>query len=359
MKIVHLNWAFPIGGLESILVDTINEQVKTESVFLVIINSVVNSLVLDRVSKSVKVIILQRKPGSRNILPIVRLNWLLCRIAPDIVVCHNSSLIRVLKLRRYKTALHFHHIMTDHYEDHSRDIGKYNTVFSISNAVSDSLMRKAHIDKPVLVYNGLPLSEIKEKQTYDYRRFRIVQIGRLNHKIKGQDILLKACGIIIGKYRLRNIEVSFVGEGSSRGYLEGLVRKLDIEHYCSFLGEQARSWVFKHLCKYNLLVQPSRVEGFGNTVIEAMAARIPVLVHNMYGPMEIIQNGKYGYCFGIGDANDCAAKILQIIADYGGEDTRTKLDLAYDYVRKNFDITQTAKSFLDEYRKVLGSNNEM
>ncbi len=43
-----------------------------------------------------------------------------------------------------------------------------------------------------------------------------------------------------------------------------------------------------------------------------MLAKIPVLVSNIEGPLEIIENGKYGFYFKSGDVEDLTHKILKI-----------------------------------------------
>ena len=57
-----------------------------------------------------------------------------------------------------------------------------------------------------------------------------------------------------------------------------MVVELNLEKHVRFLGNQSREYVYSHLKDYDLFVQPSRFEGFGLTVAEAMAACVPVLV---------------------------------------------------------------------------------
>ena len=66
-----------------------------------------------------------------------------------------------------------------------------------------------------------------------------------------------------------------------------LTAELHAETYVRFLGKQTQDYVAAHLTDYDLFVQPSRWEGFGLTVAEAMAAGVPVLVSEGQGPAEV------------------------------------------------------------------------
>ncbi|MBK9737018.1 MAG: glycosyltransferase family 4 protein [Saprospiraceae bacterium] len=152
------------------------------------------------------------------------------------------------------------------------------------------------------------VDDILLKNNNNSTTFKIVQVGRLEHEIKGQHILINALNILINKYSVRNIHLDFIGEGSSLKYLMKLTDKLSVTKYVSFLGLCDREYIYTHLRDYNVLVQPSLFEGFGLTVVEALAAGIEVLVSDVDGPLEIIEKTGYGYIFKSGNAEDCGSK---------------------------------------------------
>jgi len=130
--------------------------------------------------------------------------------------------------------------------------------------------------------------------------------------------------------------------------MKELAINLRIEDRVNFLGLRYRDYVYNNLCEYDLYLQPSRFEGFGLTVAEAMAAKVPVLVSDIDGPIEIIDNGKYGNYFKVGDVEDCANQILHIYNNYS--DVCQKIESAYKRVVDNYSITQTAKRYIEEYK---------
>ncbi len=171
--------------------------------------------------------------------------------------------------------------------------------------------------------------------------------------IKGQHILLEALSLLINKYNFENLHIDFIGEGSSLDYLSGLVDKLNLKNYVSFLGLCDREYIYSHLKDYILLVQPSLYEGFGLTIVEAMAAGIEVLVSDIDGPLEIIEKIGYGHKFKSGNAGDCALKIYEI---YSTRDVNT-LQLSAKRQRlactELFDIKNTVENYLAEYKKLI------
>lgn len=349
MKILHLIWSFSTGGAETMLVDIMNEQSKCEEIHLIIVNNIYNKGVLDNISKQVKVHFINRKPGSRNLIPILKLNILISKIKPDIIHCHNFEMVQILfrKLIHSKIFLTVHGIGVS-VKYHS----KYDKIFAISKAVQKDIKMNSGLDAS-LVYNGINFDRMKRKEDYNFDLFHIVQVSRLDHNKKGQDILIKALNILVNKKNLKNIHVDFIGEGKSLEYLTELVSKYNLDEYVEFLGLKDREYIYDHLKDYNLLVQPSIYEGFALTVIEGFAAGLPVLVSNIHGPMEIIQSGKFGYYFQVSNEEDCADKILMIMHEYEKKDFKDKMEINYEFAKNQFDVRITAKNYIDEYRKVL------
>lgn len=171
---------------------------------------------------------------------------------------------------------------------------------------------------------------------------KLLQISRLDHKKKGQDLLIKAAAIL-----KPGVDVTFIGDGESVDYLKKLTSDLGLDNSVHFLGKQSQEYISSHLKDYDLFVQPSRREGFGLTVAEAMAAKVPVLVSSGQGPAEVTENDKYGWLFKNGDAEDLANQISYIFAHY--DEALSKVDQAKEHVCRQYDVTVTAKRYLELY----------
>lgn len=349
MKIAHIIFSLNIGGTESLLIDIINQQVLANPVFLIIINKNINRDLFHKIDKRVVVFCLNRKEGSRNPLFLLRFNWILKRIKASVLHCHNHKGINMIASYFKKDVL-----LTLHTTGVPADnLGKYQKLFAISEGVQKDIKDRTGI-LPELVYNGIDFTKIKPKKKSSAFRnvdFKLVQVGRLDHGTKGQHILIEAIGLLQRK-GIINISLDFIGDGDSMDFLTGQVNQLKLNHKIRFLGMKNRSYIGEHLKDYDLLVQPSLIEGFGLTIVEAIFARIPVLVSNLEGPMEIIDKGKWGTFFEKGNVDALALNLLKIM-HMNDDEKNDMTEGAYLYARARFDIHNTAKKYLAEYKEYV------
>ena len=362
MKVTHIFWSLGFGGIETMLVNIANEQAKAGAeVSIIIINDWLEKSLVDTLSSRVRLVCLNRKLHSRSLSFIYQLNRVLDRLSPDVIHLHCSELIRLLCNKQSRVAcstLHdlpigsvrrgrlmnlvpFAHMVLAR-SSNVVNIDEVPLVFSISNAVQQALHDNYGVESTV-VCNGIVTSRfVSRPKTMPGRQLRIVMVSRLEHDKKGQDLLIRAVAALQG-----TVTVDFIGIGSSMEYLKQLTAELHAETYVRFLGKQTQGYVATHLADYDLFVQPSRWEGFGLTVAEAMAAGVPVLVSEGQGPAEVIQVNRYGWVFANGDADDLQRQIVFIKEHYG--EAMTKADEAKDYVRNTYDVSVTARAYLQNY----------
>lgn len=345
MKIVHILFSFTYGGIETMLVNILNEQCKHADVTIILINKHYSQTLIDKINKKVKFIKINRPPKSRNPYYIIKMNWLIGNIKPNIIHTHSSDIVRYLLPSFRKKAVNTIHDTPN--QTHFPYIKYYLKVFAISKSVYSGL--KEHGYNSIIVENGINPNSffIREENSSDI--FNIVQVGRLMHHKKGQDLMIKASSELV-KRGITNFHIDFIGEGPSLEYLENLVYINKLDTYITFLGNKDTTYIETHLKNYSLLVQPSRIEGFGLTVTEAMAAKVPVLVSGQEGPMEIIANGQFGYYFKNENVEELADKIQEIMNKEIIE-IKNLTEKAYQRVQECYNIKNTALKYLLEYRK--------
>lgn len=137
----------------------------------------------------------------------------------------------------------------------------------------------------------------------------LVFVGRLTRQ-KGVDTLIKA---------MSNLDDSFMldiyGDGEDEAALKQLTSDLNIDAKVKFHGRKDDPW--QYIKKYNIYVMPSRWEGPGHTIIEALSYGIPSIVSNCpYGPEETVGFGEYAEVFNVDDTKGLAQKIKTIWQSY-------------------------------------------
>lgn len=344
MKILHMIYCMGVGGAQTMLVDIMNEQCQNDEVHLIVINNYYSDNLLKEINNKVHIHKINRPQGSKNLYYILKLNILLLKINPNVVHSHDSSIIKLLFINAPK-------IITIHDTGlETTSLQKYNSVVSISDAVHQDLKHRANIDSTI-IENGIVVKNIRYRkfalETPLNRPYKIVQVSRLSLPKKGQDILIRATSILIKKRY--NIELTFIGDGESRKELEKLAEDENINSNVRFLGVQNRNYIYSELCKYDLFVQPSRNEGFGLTVAEAIASGIPVLVSDIEGPMEIIEKGKYGFYFKNDNVQSCANAIEFILNNI----TTINSSSNRQHILELYDIRNTVEQYNKVYKKLL------
>ena len=348
MKIVHIIYAMYGGGSENLLIDTVNEQVKTEQVAVIVVNDCYRESMINEIDKRVKVVLLKRKVASKNPFPIIKLNYLLHKINPDVIHIHSYSLPKIL-LGMFKKKL----VYTIHALNIPMDLShKVRFMIAISDAVKQDAASRSHTPI-VTIPNGINTDKIeshdnipKDKNT----TFRIIQLGELNIQVKGQDILIEAMAMLEEK-GIRNIEVDFIGEGKDKELLQKLAIDKNVSKRINFIGQKTREYIYSHLKDYDLMCHPSRSEGFGLVIAEGLAAGLPMLVPDVGGPYEVIANGKYGCTFANESAEDCATKIEYIMRNYN--EIAAKCNNGREYVIGKYSVARMVKEYINAYKEYI------
>ena len=346
MKVIaHIHWSLATGGTETLLVDIVNEQVKDSSVQIniIVMNDEIYLPLLSKIDKRCHVYLVNRKVGSKNPFPILKLHFFLYKIRPDIIHIHGIDLVNYIWYPWAKKVRTIHSLLCG-----PAEYKYFRALYCISDAVREFTCKQGYPNARTIP-NGIVCSCISHNKKVDHDGFKIVQVSRLVHQHKGQHILIDALDILVHQKGITNVTVDFIGEGPSYEYLNRLVSQKGLTSYVNFLGNRPRKYVYERICHYNLFVQPSISEGFGLTIAEAMAAQIPILVSDIPAPMEIIGNGRYGLFFRSQDSMDLSDRIAAIVE--GGYEEEM-IRAAYQHVKSMYDISITAETYLNEYKKI-------
>lgn len=141
------------------------------------------------------------------------------------------------------------------------------------------------------------------------RPLTAVYVGRLVPE-KGLDTLIAAW--IDAFAPDDNVRLLMIGEGALRDSFDALIHGHGREHQLHLLG--ARTDVEHFLSRADFGVLPSLYEGLSNTLLEYMAAGLPVLGTRVSGTEDFIEPGKCGWIVEPGDVAGMAACLREIAA---------------------------------------------
>ena len=154
-----------------------------------------------------------------------------------------------------------------------------------------------------------PLPFKMEDIKNNYLNKRVISIGRYSYE-KGNDLLLQVWKIVEGK--ILGWALDIFGNGTREPYYSQM-QQLGIDSSrCHLYGPTID--VKNEYMNSSIFVLPSRFEGFGLVLIEAMACGVPVIAFDCEnGPRSIITDGVDGFLIPPFDLNAYAEKILLLI----------------------------------------------
>lgn len=333
MKIMYLLFSFTVGGTERLVANICNQmEAQNEEVYLYIINDLIDANLLNTLNENIHVKLLRRKVGSKDkISPLFKVAKYIKKNKIDVVHCNSFNapeLLILSKIVNHNCKV----VSTIHGMGQFENIGK-NKIFlknwicdkfiGISNAVVEDIVAAGIDEKKVArVYNGIETKKYNcaKLKKYDENAIVIGCVARIMPELKGQDVLLEAIKIV--KKQHTKVIALFAGgvaenQQSDYEYLKKYVRDNSLEENVKFLGSLDN--IPEFLNKIDICVVPSRSEGFGLALVEAMAMGVPCVASNIAGPREIIKKTDLGMLFESNNSVDLASKLENMIVDFVNE----------------------------------------
>ena len=323
MKVMHFLALGRYGGIETLMREYAHYS-NHDNIFVFVWGG--GEVYEDLKAEGVKTIVLNERNGS-TIRIVKRLIKLCVNERIDVIVTHNNSpqfRMLVIWLRLFhpsiKTIAYAHtygHGIVK-YNTHIKNIlskplntigfRSANAVIAISKSVKDSLIKLVHVppSKISVIYNGVNLDRFEPRKNLEiYDSVKIIFVGRII-KEKGVQNILEVFSLLRD---LENWQLSIVGDGPYRKELEHISYLMHLTERVQFLGE--RDDIPQLLkCQDIFIHMPEYEEGFGITVIEAMAAGLLCICKKTGGIPEIIEDGVSGILV---DTNEDLTNILKTI----------------------------------------------
>ena len=199
------------------------------------------------------------------------------------------------------------------------DFNKY--IVAISNDAKKELLscNKINTNKVNVIYNGIDIEKysadkknnISSKKSLGVQDSDIVigTVARLSEE-KDQITLIDAFSKINSQVRIKLV---IAGDGPCKQKLQDHVEKLNLSEKVMFLG--FRNDIPNILKALDIFVLSSLTEGISLTLLEAMAANLPIVATDVGGNPEVVEDGLTGFLVPSKSCDEMAKKIEDLISN--------------------------------------------
>ncbi len=190
-------------------------------------------------------------------------------------------------------------------------------IIAVSQGVRDDLVGNFGLppEKIAVVYDPVDLRRVRDLGAepaghpwFASVRPVIASAGRMTSQ-KDFPTLLRAFAILRRTYPARLV---LIGDGPEKNRLRGLAWELGVAEDTAFVGYRPNP--YKYMARASVFVLPSKFEGFGLVLVEAMALGVPVVSTCCpSGPEEILRRGADGLLVPVGDHERLASAITRLL----------------------------------------------
>jgi len=207
-----------------------------------------------------------------------------------------------------------------------------------------NLKKVLKLDSTV-IFNPIKIDKASKKKIQYFSKFKglkILSIGRLTDQ-KDQITILKSLNILNQK----KIDFRFflIGSGHKINELKNYVKNNNLSNQVRFAGFKVNA--YKYIGSADLFILSSKFEGLPNVLIEAQLQGVPIISSDCStGPKEILQYGKLGALFKVGNFISLSKFIMNFY-------NNKKPALKKAKIAKNFLYRYDYKKNLDKYYEII------
>lgn len=161
-------------------------------------------------------------------------------------------------------------------------------------------------------FSRLSREESRSKLNIKGSDIILLFVGGLR-SIKGVRYLVESMSII--KQESGNVRLLIIGDGKERQDLEKLATKLNLNECIHFVRQVPNEVIPEYMISSDLFILPSLSEGFPVTVLEAMAAGLPIVITRVGGMPEIVREGENGFLVEPKNPGHIAEKVRLLLED--------------------------------------------
>ena len=349
IKVVEILPDLGMGGAERLVFDLLmNFNKENIDCTLIVLYDQKHSKYYQKLEKSgINIVMLGKKRGL-DIKCFFRLFKILKKIKPDIIHSHRHVNLYLFPFYfLYKKQIGFHTVHTlalkeqkQGYRQITKWLFKHRKVFpvAIGESVKQSICREYRIaeESVPMIYNGIDLQKFsvlkKEHQTFNF-----ISVGRMVDA-KNHRMMLEAFAEIIKIHS--DCRLILIGDGALKDELIEKTVQLKISEKVEFTG--VISDVENYLAIADVYLSTSKYEGLPLSILEAMAAELPIIATKAGGSKDIVIDEKNGFLIAIDDLHALVEKMLLI---YRNTKLLTEFGENSKILAKKYDISECVSSY--------------
>lgn len=223
--------------------------------------------------------------------------------------------------------------------------------FVVSRYWQDALRQDYGLVSDV-AYNGIDLEDFAKLPPRKYAAPTLLFVGGLEPR-KGLDYLVRAMPMIAGL--VPDVKLIVVAKSGFRGTdqvstFQSLARELGVSNRILFRESVDQQTLLSFYSECDVVVLPSRNEGWGLSLMEAMACGKPVVATRVGGIPELVRDGVDGLLVEPGDLDQLASAVVRLLTN---PEVRRKMALAGRERVKEYSWDDTARKVLAAYESAV------
>jgi glycosyltransferase involved in cell wall biosynthesis len=225
---------------------------------------------------------------------------------PVIVTCHHTYLQQISYIRSQfwkRIFLPFE----------KRTYRLADRIVAVSEATKNALVKQYKVseDKITVIHNAVGINRFYPLEI-PKTPHSLLYVGRID-KRKGIEFLIMSMPFV--REQIPDVQLLIGGKGSCLEKMKALAGRLNLERNVTFLDFVPDDQLNVLYNRAQCVVVPSIFEGFGITVIEALAAGTRVVGTDTDGIREILKSGEFGRLVPYGDTHSLAGAIVAELND--------------------------------------------
>ena len=374
--IAHIVYRFGVGGLENGVVNLVNHMPQRRWRHVIVALTDVCPEFAKRIERSgVQCIALNKHPG-HLVRDYPRLFRLFRELRPTVVHTRNLAALEAVvpawaagvpvrihgehgwdmqdphgRRRRYRYIRRIYRPFVSRYVALSRHLEHYlarqvrvpsDRISQIYNGVDTRLFRPAAGARPVIP--GCPFVEPGQ--------WLVGTVGRME-VVKDPMNLAQAFvrALELQPAASNYLRLIMVGDGALRNEVHAMLDRAGVRKHVWFAGERAD--VPDIMRGLDCFVLPSLAEGVSNTILEAMASRLPIIATRVGGNSELIESGMTGTLVAPSNSEALARAMLGYFSDRGT--ARRHAKAARRVAENRFSLTKMASDYATMYERALAA----